>query len=384
MLQMRQARLYFSARNPSTGHSAGVKGKLDPNPPRWQQLIHLSSAEDMPKLHKVHAQRLQIDTSHPNLSLTDVAGATPPTTRKHARSVTSDAAPDAHGKKRHLRPNALSPMSAESADSSYDPSESGVSDGESSASVATEQGKTSGSQGNKTSACDPGHSPLARWMQFTSPEHGSKPTHGFGSHEHETMARQVGIYEADSIIGARDQRVNARFNEVNSALSSNITSPTASVHKRKPPAVPSRAHKPSNLSNTDLSAQNTVNTNPKTTPWSPPFLTRKDLGHDADDDAPLDSDHLGGDGKEGGKSLGFAALAQALRDTGNKIGIGHHHHPSSRKDSMKKRRSRTDAPEGLPASEPGSETKLGLDIDAPVVVRKWDSGDQSSGWTTFA
>lgn len=338
----------------------------------------------MPKLHKVHAQRLQIDTSHPNLSLTDVAGAAPPTTRKHARSVTSDAAQDAHGKKRHLRPSALSPRSAESADLSYDPSESGVSDGESSASVMTEQGRTSASQGNRTSACDPGHAPSGRWMQFTPPEHGSKPTHGFGSQGQETLARQVGLYEADSIIGARDQRVNARFNEVNSASSSNATSPSASVHKRKPPAVPSRAHKPSNLSNPDLTARNTVSPDPKTTPWSPPFLTRKDLGHDVDDDASLNSDQPEADGKEGGRSLGFAALAQALRETGNKIGIGHHHHGSSRKESMKKRRARTDAAEGVPAPEPGPETKLDLDIDAPVVVRKWDSGDQSSGWTTFA
>ncbi|GHJ88905.1 hypothetical protein NliqN6_5307 [Naganishia liquefaciens] len=341
------------------------------------------SAEDMPKLHKVHAQRLQIDTNHPNLSLTDVAGAAPPPTRKHARSVTSDAAPEDHGKKRLVRSSALSPVSAESIDSSYDPSESGVSDGESSASAVTEQGRKSGPSADKTSACELGHSPLGRWMQFTSPEPGSKPEHGLFSQEEQGLARQVGIYEADSIIGARDQRVNARFNEVHPAASSNVASPTASIHKRKPPAVPSRAHKPSNLSNPDLTYRNTVTINPGKTPWSPPFLTHKDLGHEADDDTSLNSDILGSDNKENGKSLGFAALAQALRETGNKIGIGHHHHGSSRKDSMKKRRPRTEAAEVL-EPEPGSERELKLDIDAPVVVRKWDSGDQSSGWTTFA
>jgi hypothetical protein len=339
----------------------------------------------MPKLHKTHAQRLQIDTNHSNLSLTDVAGAAPPT-RKHARSVTSDAAPEAHTKKRSLRINALSPKSPESADSSYDPSESGASDGESTNSVATEQGRSSSLHSNHpTLAGVSGHSPVDQWMQFASPENMPKPGHGFSSYDQETQARQVGIYEADSIIGARDQRVNARFTEANPvhpAQLASASSSIASTHKRKPPAVPSRAHKPSNLSNTDLTARNPVSGSPGTTPWSPQFIAHKDLGHDADDNASLDSDGLGRDGKEGCKSLGFAALAQALRETGNKIGIGHH--GSSRKDSMKKRRSRSEMVEEVPTPATDPDIKVGLDLEAPVVVRKWESGDQSSGWTTFA
>lgn len=343
----------------------------------------------MPKLHKIHAQRLQIDTSHPNLSLTDVAGAAPPT-RKHARSVTSDAAPEEHIKKRSLRQNVLSPTSAESADSSCDPSESGASDGESSASVLTEQGRPSGLH------CHPpaspgvsGHSPVAQWMQFASPENMSQPGHGFLSHVEEARARQIGIYEADSIIGARDQRVNARFNEVNPVhrvQPSSASLSVASTHKRKPPAVPSRAHKPSNMSNTDLTACNPASPSPGSTPWSPQFIAHRDLEHDGDDNESVRSYNLERDGKDGCKTLGFAALAQALRETGNKIGIGHHHNGSSRKDSMKRRRPRTEVVEGVaePGSEPHPDTKVVSDVDAPVVVRKWGSGDQSSGWTTFA
>lgn len=227
-------------------------------------------------------------------------------------------------------------------------------------------------------------------MQFTSPETmaGSQSAlaNGLDSNEPPLLARQVGIFQADSIIGARDQRVNARYNDVHTVeLPASSTPAHASpIHKRKPPAVPSRAHKPGNLSSVGSTARNSVNHSPRLAPWSPEFVGNRDLatvdinGHEhSQPEKSKDED------KDGCKSLGFAALAQALRETGSKIGIGHQD-GSTRKNSIRKSRPRP--PDVQVATEPPHEDgpQLGLNIDEPVVVRKWERGDQSSGWTTFA
>lgn len=347
----------------------------------------------MPKLHKTHAQQLKIDTKHSNMSLTDVADALPPTSRKHARSVTSDAAPEIdRGKKRSLRRTAIL-QDSESPDTSYDPSESGASDDGSVTPSTLDCGQQSESLSTIKSMSSPGgsgHSPVDRWMQFTSPETmaGSQSAlaNGLDSNEPPLLARQVGIFQADSIIGARDQRVNARYNDVHTVeLPASSTPAHASpIHKRKPPAVPSRAHKPGNLSSVGSTARNSVNHSPRLAPWSPEFVGNRDLatvdinGHEhSQPEKSKDED------KDGCKSLGFAALAQALRETGSKIGIGHQD-GSTRKNSIRKSRPRP--PDVQVATEPPHEDgpQLGLNIDEPVVVRKWERGDQSSGWTTFA
>lgn len=346
----------------------------------------------MPKLHKTHAQQLKIDTKHSNLSLTDVAAALPPTSRKHARSVTSDAAPEIErGKKRSLRRTAIL-QDSESPETSYDPSESGLSDDGSVTTPSLDQGNQTESPIAMKSMGSPGgsgHSPVDRWMQFTSPETmaGSQTAlaHGLDSNEPPVLARQVGIYQADSIIGARDQRVNARYNDVHTVESSTSTTPVhaSPTHKRKPP-VPSRAHKPGNLSSVGSTARNSVNHSPRLAPWSPEFVANQDLAtDDANGNTHVKRELSRDDGKDSCKSLGFAALAQALRETGNKIGIGHHD-GSTRKNSVKKSRRRTSDVQVADEQPQDAGPQLGLNIDEPVVVRKWERGDQSSGWTTFA
>lgn len=351
-----------------------------------------TSAEDMPKLHKTHAQHLKIDTKHSNLSLTDVAAALPPTSRKHARSVTSDSAPDIErGKKRSLRRSAIL-QDLESPDTSYAPSESGLSDDGSVMTPGLEQGNQTESPIAMKSMSSPGgsgHSPVDRWMQFTSPETmagtQSAGAHGLDSHEPPVLARQVGIYQADSIIGARDQRVNARFNDVHTV---ETASSTTSVHasptpKRKPP-VPNRAHKPGNLSSVGSTARNSASHSPRLAPWSPEFVASQDLAPDDSIGHSHSQRELGKEeGKDSCKSLGFAALAQALRDTGNKIGIGHQD-GSSRKNSVKRSKHRTSDAQVAEVPHHDAGPRLGLGIDEPVVVRKWERGDQSGGWTTFA
>lgn len=347
----------------------------------------------MPKLHKTHLHQLKIDTKHPNLSLTDVAAALPPTSRKHARSVTSDAAPEKdRGKKRSLHRHALL-RGSESPDSLYDPSESGVSDDGSLMASALQSRKRADSHNEEQSVkpVDPGHSPADRWMQFTSPEtmsgaHASLE-YGMDCDDNKVLARSVGIYQANSIIGARDQRVNAHFNDVHVAHSSSSSAAVhagSPTHKRKPPAVPSRAHKPGNISSVGSTARNSVDHSPKMSPWSPEFVSNQDLAADiAHSNAQRHSEVARNDGKEGCRSLGFAALAQALRETGSKIGMGQQD-ASTRRNSVKKRRPRASDAGAVAEQEENHDTQLGLNIDEPVVVRKWESGDQSSGWTTFA
>lgn len=347
----------------------------------------------MPKLHKTHAQQLKIDTKHSNMSLTDVAAALPPTSRKHARSVTADAAPEIdRGKKRSLRRTAIL-QDSESPDTSYDPSESGASDDGSVTHSGLDHDKQSESPITMKSMSSPGgsgHSPVDRWMQFTPPETmvGSQSSlaHVLDNNEPGGLARQVGIYQADSIIGARDQRVNARYSDVHTVElpASSTPVPTGPIHKRKPPAVPSRAHKPGHLTSVSSTARNSANHSPRLAPWSPEFVGKQDLATvDIDDHRHSEPERSKDEGKDSCKSLGFAALAQALRDTGNKIGIGHQD-GSTRKNSIRKSRPRPPDVQATSVPPDQDEPQLGLNIDEPVVVRKWERGDQSSGWTTFA
>ncbi|KAJ9119183.1 hypothetical protein QFC22_003675 [Naganishia vaughanmartiniae] len=353
------------------------------------------SAEDMPKLHKAHIRNLKIDTMHPNTSLTMVAGAMPPSSRKHARSVTSDTGSERErGKKRPSQETGV-PQSAESIDSPADMSDSGLSDGGSPGRLTvTDVDSITSSNGVTVSVSDSGHSPVDRWMQFTAPESriASYPSLACGSvnanTEDHAVLRHTRLYEADSIVGVRDQRINARppFLPVPGG---NLTAASAPhPHKRTPPPVPTRAHKPGNISSSAVStARNSVSPSPALTPWSPEFETRKDVGNDQEDHdvqvADTSSDH---DNHRGhGRTLGFTALAQALRETGNKISIGHSH-SSSRSNSTKKRKPQPRAVEDKTTSEQhqDDDNNSDLDVEEPVVVRRWDGGDQSHGWKTFA
>ncbi|KAJ9103146.1 hypothetical protein QFC21_002568 [Naganishia friedmannii] len=358
------------------------------------------SAEDMPKLHKAHIQHLKIDTMHPNMSLTDVAGALPPSSRKHARSVTSDTGSERErGKKRSLQEHGV-PQSAQSTDSSYEMSESGLSDDGSPRRLAIADAKradsTTSSSGVTVSVSESGHSPVDRWMQFTSPESmvGSYPSLACGfvnaNTENHPVLRHTGVYEANSIVGVRDQRINARLHDalpVAPVANGNLTATGAThAHKRKPPPVPTRAHKPGNISSAVSTARNSISPSPRLTPWSPEFATRKDLGNEKKDhEVPIPEINADiDDHREDGRTLGFAALAQALRDTGSKISIGQSH-SSTRSNSTKKRKPQPRAVEEQVApvyQQDGSIT--GLDVEEPVVVRRWDGGDQSHGWKTFA
>lgn len=360
-----------------------------------------NSAEDMPKLHKAHLQHLKIDTIHSNKSLTDVAAALPPSSRKHARSVTSDTGSERERiKKRSLQEHGV-PMSAESTDSSYDMSESGLSDDGSPGRLAIADAKRAdsitSSSGVTVSLSESGHSPVDRWMQFTSPESmvGSYPSLACGfvnaTTDNHAVLRHTGVYEADSIVGVRDQRINARLHDavpVAPGTGGNLSTTGAThAHKRKPPPVPTRAHKPGNISSAVSTARNSVSPSPRLTPWSPEFVTKKDLGTEKEDqDVPVPDTSSDVDNhEEHGRTLGFAALAQALRETGSKISIGDSH-GSSRSNSTKKRKPQPRAVENRLNSDPHQDGDInaGLDIEEPVVVRRWDGADQSHGWKTFA
>jgi hypothetical protein len=355
----------------------------------------------MPKLHKAHTQHLKIDTMHPNMSLTDVAAALPPSSRKHARSITSDTGSERErAKKRSLQEHTV-PQSTESTDSSYEMSESGLSDdgspGRLAITSAPRPNSTTSSCGVTVSVSDSGHSPADRWMQFTSPESmvGSYPSLARGfvntSTENHPVLRHTGLYEADSIVGVRDQRVNARVQLTLpvAPTANGSLSPTGATHahKRKPPPVPTRAHKPGNLSSTVSTARNSVSPSPRLTPWSPEFATRKDLGEEKEDHEAHDSETSQDSDtqRDNGRTLGFAALAQALRETGSKISNGHSH-SSSRSDSTKKRKPQSRAVQDQSGFEQhqDDDASLRLDVEDPVVVRKWDGADQSHGWKTFA
>ncbi|KAJ9110118.1 hypothetical protein QFC19_001789 [Naganishia cerealis] len=359
------------------------------------------SAEDMPKLHKAHVQHLKIDTKHPNLSLTDVAAALPPTSRKHARSVTSETASERdRGKKRSLQQHAVLQNSESMTDSSYELSESGRSDDGSPGGCNFNDAKmassTTSSSSVAMSVAGSGHSPVERWMQFTSPESmtSSYPSLACGfintNAESNPAHRHTGLYEADSIVGVRDQRVNARLFDTYSTKPFTLLGVGGiRAPKRKPPPVPARSHKPGNISSVSSTARNSANQSPSLTPWSSEFASRTDVANpdegygSQDTEVSKDADTC----QENNRTMGFAALAQALRETGIKTRAGPSD-SSGRRNSTKKRKPQSRGyagEEGIVSGQHQNEDiSAVLNVEQPVVVRKWDEQDQSHGWTTFA